>query len=178
MNEVFISVDVEASGPSPGAGSLIAIGACPVYKPNVGFYTELQPVEGMPWDEGAERVHQLSRERLSGAPTPAEAMAEFARWLKSYCGPMGRPIFVGFNATFDWMFTCDYFHRFYGSNPFGISGLDLKAYYMGKHNILDWRDTAKKRIRLRPEYRSNMRHTHNALDDAREQAQLCRELMK
>ncbi len=35
-DEVLISVDVETSGPTPGTGSLIAIGACPVFDPDRG----------------------------------------------------------------------------------------------------------------------------------------------
>ena len=29
-----------------------------------------------------------------------------------------RPVFVGFNATFDWMFVADYLWRFAGRDPF------------------------------------------------------------
>ena len=92
--EVLISVDVETSGPTPGTGSLIAIGACLVARPDIGFYRELQPLPGLPWDTGAERVHGLSEQRLleQGLP-PAAAMADMGEWVESVCDG-GWPVFV------------------------------------------------------------------------------------
>ena len=40
--EVFISVDVETSGPIPGDYDLLSIGMCLVDKPTVNFYCELK----------------------------------------------------------------------------------------------------------------------------------------
>ena len=174
-HEVLVSVDVEASGPSPSAGSLIAIGACLVDQPQVGFYRELQPVDGMPWNASAERVHQLREAELrrDGIP-PAEAMREFANWIDDV-STGARPVFVGFNAPFDWMFVADYFHRFLGANPFGISALDLKALYMGRYAVERWSDTTKGAIARR--ITLDGAHTHQALDDARVQADLARQLL-
>ena len=80
-----------------------------------------------------------------------------------------KPVFVAFNATFDWSFTHWYFVKFLGRDPFGISGLDIKAYYMGMKKTT-WRETAKKQIRA--QFPSKQKHTHNALDDAIEQAEM------
>jgi len=41
--EVFISVDIEASGPIPGEYDLLSIGMCFVDQPEIQFYCELQP---------------------------------------------------------------------------------------------------------------------------------------
>jgi DNA polymerase III epsilon subunit-like protein len=173
--EVLVSVDIEASGPSPGTGSLIAIGACLVEQPEVGFYRELQPVDGLPWDVAAERVHQLDLGALrrNGTP-PSRAMHEFAGWIDEVT-TSARPVFVGFNAPFDWMFVADYFHRFVGANPFGISALDLKALYMGRFGVSRWSETTKRAIARRITFHGA--HTHHALDDAREQADLARRLL-
>jgi DNA polymerase III epsilon subunit-like protein len=175
IDEVLISVDIEASGPSPGTGSLIAIGACLVDHPEEGFYRELQPVPGLPWDPGAERVHHLEMAALirDGTP-PVEAMHGFAEWIGWVSGD-AQPVFVGFNAPFDWMFVADYFHRFAGANPFGISALDLKALYMGKFGVARWAETSKRAIAKR--IVGEGAHTHQALDDAREQADLARRLL-
>jgi ribonuclease T len=170
--EVLISVDVEASGPSPGTGSLIAIGACVVDEPAAGIYLELRPLPGLPWNEEAEQVHRLSRDHLAvHGLEPAAAMSQFAAWLEGVAGDR-QPVFVGFNATFDWMFVADYFHRFLGRNPFGISGLDLKAYYMGRHRIDRWADTRREALNRHLE--RDPPHSHHALEDAREQAELVR----
>ena len=46
--ECLVSVDIEASGPSPSHGSMLSIGACLVEDPQTGIYLELKPVAGMP----------------------------------------------------------------------------------------------------------------------------------
>ena len=129
--DVFISVDVETAGPHPGRYSLLSIGACLVSDPDLSFYVELQPVNDSATPE-ALAVTGLSLVELAerGLP-PAEAMASFEAWVKTLTPHNRRPVFVAFNAPFDWMFVNDYFHRFLGRNPFGYSALDMKALYMG-----------------------------------------------
>ena len=174
--EVLVSVDVEASGPTPGTGSLIAIGACLVDFPENGFYCEIRPVDGLPWEASAEAVHGLSREHLAlRGLEPEDAMTRFAAWVDAVAGP-GRAVFVGFNAPFDWMFVADYLHRFVGRNPFGISALDLKALYMGRFSVPSWSATTKRHVAT--VVPGSLAHTHNALDDARMQAQLARRLLE
>jgi ribonuclease T len=174
--EIPISIDVEASGPSPGTGSLLSIGACLVDDLDTAFYRELQPLPDRPWDRGAERVHGLSQVRLAeqGLP-PAVAMDDFVAWVDSVAPDGTVPVFVGFNAPFDWMFIADYLHRFVGRNPFGYSALDLKAVYLGRHGITRWGETTKEHVRAR--HPVTLPHTHNALDDARSQAMLARQLL-
>ena len=176
--EIWISVDTETSGPSPTTGSLIAIGACLVNEPKVAFYVELKPVPGMPWSDAAEGIHKLSRAHLAAkGREPADAMNAFANWLDDIRSKRGKPIFLGFNATFDWMFVADYFHRFIGRNPFGISAPDIKAYYAGVHaDTESWGQTAKRHLRARHPAPRGINHTHNALDDALEQADLFRQV--
>ncbi|HUG47040.1 MAG TPA: 3'-5' exonuclease [Candidatus Limnocylindria bacterium] len=168
--EALVSVDVEASGPSPSTGSLLSIGACLVDDPRVGVYLELQPLPDRPWTDGAARVHGLDRARLEreGLP-PAEAVARLEAWLKEAVDGR-RPVFVGFNAPFDWMFVADYFERYLGRNPFGPAALDMKSYFMGRERIALWADTTHRHVRQR--FPIDAEHTHNALDDAREQAEL------
>jgi hypothetical protein len=42
--EVYISVDVEASGPCPPTYSMLSIGACVVGDSGTSFYVELHPI--------------------------------------------------------------------------------------------------------------------------------------
>jgi DNA polymerase III epsilon subunit-like protein len=88
-----------------------------------------------------------------------------------------RPIFVGFNAPFDWMFVADYLWRFVGRNPFGISALDLKSVYLGRcwGEVRRWSETSSDAIVKR--YGITTPHTHAPLDDALEQAEICRALL-
>ena len=41
-SEIFVSVDIETSGPVPGLFILLSIGACLVRAPAVRFYAELR----------------------------------------------------------------------------------------------------------------------------------------
>lgn len=172
--EIFISVDIEASGPIPGEYSMLSIGACVVGQTTQSFYVELKPLNDH-FTEKAIGVTGLSMEELKEkGEQPAVAMARFEEWIKSMSGD-SHPIFVAFNATFDWMFTHWYFIKFLGHDPFGISGLDIKAYFMGKHKTT-WGETVKKNVRSF--YPPKTAHTHKALDDAIEQAEIFEKMIK
>ncbi len=177
-SETWISVDVETSGPTPATGSLLAIGACLVQCPEEAIELLLRPDPELPWDTDAEAIHGLGRDDLlRDGLAPAVALATFEVWLGRVVPPGARPIFVALNAPFDWMFVADAAWRHLGRNPFGVSALDLKALYMGRHldDVDQWRDTS--RVRMLERYPIELPHTHHALDDAREQAAICRALL-
>jgi len=154
--------------------SLLAIGACLVFDPAQRFYVEICPLNAAAVAEATE-AHKLSLERLAveGVP-PAEAMARFADWLKSATPEGKTPLFVGFNAAFDWMFVNDYFHRFLGYNPFGYAPLDVKSFYMGMSGGR-WCETSMHQLVRR--YLGGRRPAHHALEDALIQAELFRKLL-
>lgn len=175
-DEVLISVDVETSGPTPSTGSLIAIGACPVDRPELTFYRELRPDPEIPWDHRTEEAHGLSRAHLDEhAVEPADAIRNFAQWIETVSAGR-KPVMVGVNVSFDWMFVADYLQRHLGRNPFGIAPLDLKSLFMGRYGVRRWADTSKRA--MAEKITVDLPHTHNALDDARMQAQLCAQLME
>jgi ribonuclease T len=171
QQECYIVVDVEASGPSPSEYALLSIGACTLEEGGQTFYAELQPDRRVFVSE-AMLVNGLSLDRLTaeGMP-PAEAMQAFADWVTQVVPPKARPIFVAFNAPFDWMFVNDYFHRYLGHNPFGHSALDIKAYYMGMHAV-KWSETSHAQVGNR--YTVKQDRTHHALDDAIDEAEILR----
>jgi ribonuclease T len=175
--ETWISVDVETSGPTTGNGSLLAIGACLVDRPDEGIELLLRPDPARPWRADAEAVHGLSRERLGrDGLEPGTAMERLAAWVERVVPPGSRPVFVAFNAPFDWMFVAEYAWRHLGRNPFGISALDIKALYLGRHldSVGRWAETGRHKVLDR--YPVGLPHTHHALDDAREQAAICRRI--
>ncbi|EQB02101.1 3'-5' exonuclease [Sphingobium baderi] len=169
--EIFVSVDVETAGPIPGEYSLLSIGACLVFAPEEAFACQLKPI-GDRFDPKALEVTGLSLATLAqSGEEPRLAMEKFARWLRKLGGDDATIIFVGFNAPFDWSFINYYFHRFLGENPFGFTALDIKALYMGATGC-SWADTRSSRIaqKLAP----TLTGTHDALADARYQAEIFR----
>jgi DNA polymerase III epsilon subunit-like protein len=172
--EVYISVDVETAGPVPSEYSLLSIGACMVADPHRTFYVEIQPINDQAVPE-ALLVSGLSLAELvkNGLP-PDEALSRFEDWLMLSVPAGYAPVFVGFNAPFDWMFINEYFYRFLGRNPFGHSALDIKAYFMGMSGV-KWTETGMSHVGER--YLEGRRLSHNALQDAIDQAELFRKML-
>ena len=169
--EVFISVDVETSGPIPGEYSLLTIGACLVDDFGRTFSARLKPISDNA-DPAAMKVTRLSLDELrQSGEEPSGAMARFRHWIEAEAGPDGQAVFVGFNAGFDWSFVNYYFHCFLGMNPFGFAALDIKSFYMGAMRCA-WVDTKSSRMSeaLKPIHHGN----HDALQDAIYQAELFR----
>jgi hypothetical protein len=102
-------------------------------------------------------------------------MGDLVAWIADVCGPQGRPVMVAYPASYDWMFLYWYLMRFAGASPFGHSGcLDMKTMYAVRANVP--LRQAVKRL-MPPGLLSDRPHTHHALDDAIEQAELFANLM-
>ena len=171
----YISIDVETSGPNPGLYSLLSIGACTLYEPRQTFYVELKP-DKHAYTEEALAISGLSMEKLTktGLP-PEEGMQKLADWLKEVVPAEEKPLFVAFNAPFDWMFVNDYFLRYLGYNPFGHAALDIKSYFMGQENV-KWFQTSMRYIS--DQLSGNGPLSHNALQDAIDQAKLFESMLE
>ena len=63
ITELYVSVDVEASGPIPEKFSLLSIGACVVGHPDQSFYSEIKPLNDAFITEAMD-VNKLSMEEL------------------------------------------------------------------------------------------------------------------
>jgi ribonuclease T len=174
LKEVYISVDVEAAGPTPGLYSLLSLGAVLVHDPSTTFYAEFRPENDKSVAEAMKVVGRTLDDFRRTGREPQEAMTAFRDWLVSVAKD-AKPIFVGFNATFDWAFVNFYFHRYLGGNPFGFGGIDIKSFYMGLSGRT-WEDTRSSRIPTK--LKGSFPHTHNALDDAIEQAETFRLMMQ
>jgi len=182
---LYISVDIEADGPIPGPYSMLSLGAAVAGTQDAdgftaagperqSFYRELRPI-GEEFVPEALAVSGLDRDRLlSDGAEPAAALAEFSTWVREVAVG-AQPVMCGYPASYDWMFLYWYLIRFTGASPFGHSGcLDMKTLYATKAR-LPLRAVAKGTMPR--ELLSRRRHTHHALDDAIEQAELFANLM-
>lgn len=173
-SESFVSVDIESSGPYPERYSLLSIGACLVDQPSEGFYVELKPTKTQVM-ESALRDGHLSVERLAkDGIAPALAIRQFSDWIRSATTPDQRPIMVAFNAPHDWAFLNHYFFSYLDENPFGRSAIDIKAFYMGLTGS-PWEETSM--LYLSPRFLKGREVPHDALANARLQADLFRKLL-
>jgi DNA polymerase III epsilon subunit-like protein len=174
MREVYISIDIEAAGPVPSTFSMLSLGAVVVDDPKKTFYVELKPVNDKFAPDAMKVVGRTLQDFAKNGREPKEVMIAFRDWLVSVAAA-AKPVFVGFNAAFDWAFVNFYFHEYLGENPFGFGGIDIKSYYMGMTGCT-WEDTRSSH--MRSELKGPSPHTHNALDDAVEQAEMFRRMMK
>jgi hypothetical protein len=179
--DAYFSADVESDGPIPGPFSMLSFAL--VYAGSFDgkrferppdyactFYKELRPISN-DFDPEALRVSGLDRSRLclEGEP-PEHAMTETCRWIKKVAGRK-RPVLVAYPLSFDCTWLYWYFIRFSAEgSPFGYSRcFDIKTAFAVKAFIPI---SEAGRSRLPPALRSTHPHTHHALDDAIEQAQV------
>jgi hypothetical protein len=138
------------------------------------FYRELRPISGDCVPE-ALAVIGLDRERLAAeGAEPEAALREFTAWVREVSRG-AQPVMCGYPAAYDWMFLYWYLMRFTGESPFGHAGcLDMKTLYAVKAGV-PLRAVAKRTMPAG--LLSRRRHTHHALDDAIEQAEMFSRLM-
>jgi 3' exoribonuclease, RNase T-like len=181
MVDAYFSADVETDGPIPGPFSILSFalvyagsfdGRC-FQRPNdygYTFYKELKPISN-DFEPEALRVNGLDRSRLclEGEP-PENAMTEASRWIRKVAGH-GRPVLVAYPLSFDWTWLYWYFIRFSAEgSPFDYSRcFDIKTALAVKAAIPI---SEAGRSRLHPSLRPTHVHTHHALDDAIEQAEI------
>jgi DNA polymerase III epsilon subunit-like protein len=174
MDTWHISVDIETAGPIPAEFSVLAIGACAVEDSEISFYAELKPE--LPGSEAsALAVSGFSLDHLAReGEDPVGAFVRLAEWVEKTTPTGARPVFVGFNAPFDWMFVADGLLRHAGRNPFGHSALDNKALDMGVSGVA-WTDTSFRAVAERHGLSAPL--PHHALEDACLQAEVFRRIL-
>ena len=192
----YVSVDVESAGRVPGIFSMISFGACLVDNLETTFYAEIKPINRRyhrkAMEVACKQIHLLSRKKedlrydsnrsefspslvldflIQHAEPPESAMERFYGWVEE--NSVGcRPVMAAAPAAFDTPFIHYYFELFCrGRNPFGFGGEDINSMYRGAKrdcsvNIKD--------LNLRPAGELS----HNALEDAIQQAVEMQEVLK
>ena len=179
--DVYFSVDVETDGPIPGPFSMLSMAL--VYAGrfdgmrfqraddlNCSFYRELRPISA-DFQPEAMAINRLDRDKLMlEGVVPEVAMAEAAQWVREIAGE-GEPVLVAYPLSFDWSWLYWYFVRFAPEgSPFNHSrAFDIKTAFAVKAGI-PIADAG--RSNLTAELRASGTHTHHALDDAKEQAEI------
>ncbi|HWN57225.1 MAG TPA: 3'-5' exoribonuclease, partial [Methylomirabilota bacterium] len=134
------------------------------------FYRELKPISES-FEPEALRVNGLDRTRLiKNGETPERAMTDASLWV-SEVAKSEHPVLVAYPLSFDWSWLYWYFVRFsvHGS-PFGYSGcFDIKTAVAVKARLPVGEAG---RSQLPEALRSHRQHSHNALEDAVEQAEI------
>jgi hypothetical protein len=122
------------------------------------------------WDQFPKQWEEARRD-----PThPAKGMERFEGWVQRTLDDLGNkewcadpePIFLAGPIGFDFSFVYYYMNRFLGRCIFGHNGVDMRSLAMG---ILD-QPYRTKTEKYPGEWATKLPHTHNALEDAMEQA--------
>lgn len=186
LDEVYFSVDIEADGPIPGPYSMSSLGIALVARRtpdgdiqdlrdlNQGLYLELKPISD-DYVPAAAAVAGLDREKLArDGMDPVAAMAALNDWVLAR-SEGARSVFTAWPLSYDWMWVYWYLMNFHGSSPFGhSSAIDMKTWFAARDDRMI-RKTGKRG--LPRELKSRRKHTHNALDDAWEQADILHGLL-
>lgn len=170
MGEIYVSTDVEADGPIPGPHSMLSFASAAyredktlvaTFSANLATLPDAEPHPAtMAWWAAHPEAWTACRK---DPQDPAVALRAYAGWLE---GLPGTPVFVGYPASYDFLFVYWYLMRFVGKSPFSFSALDIKTYAMAVLGTT-FRHTTKKRFP--PAWSEGLAHTHVALDDALEQ---------
>jgi len=179
-SEIYISTDVETDGPIPGPNSMLSLGAAAFKMIATGdryalldtFSMNLRPLIGAKpdpstqawWETQPRDVYEAAR---YNPEHPEVVIGKYIEWVKSFDG---KPVFVGYPATFDFLFVYWYIRSFGFESPFNFSALDIKTYAMAMMKS-EYRKSAVKDMPER--WKKDLpAHTHLASDDAIEQGSL------
>lgn len=171
-NQIFIIVDIELNGLTPGEHSMLSLAAvASTVDEEVGsFYKKVLPLEELSADTETMSWWKTQPEAWQEVNTDAEpataVIEEFRKWVKSF----GKsPVFVSSPLILDYPFIKWYLHKFGGEQLFEDfepvqRTLDLASFTAGKLNV----PLAKaRRMQLPPEITQGMpSHSHKAIDDA------------
>jgi hypothetical protein len=174
MQEIYVSVDVEADGPIPGPHSMLSLGSAAFLADKTVISTFTANLETLP----AAMPHPETMEWWKSQPEawaacranvqpPEKVMRDYLAWLKSLAGEV---VFVGYPVVFDYMFVQWYLMRFTGESPFSHFALDIKTYAWALLRKESFREMTKSEMPSR--WFDQSRQSHLALEDALEQGAL------
>lgn len=156
----LICVDIETDGPYIPDYSIVCFAAI-VVEPSLSkfFYGKMKPISDN-WKPDALAISGFSRNEHLSFDEPKKVMRDFANWLK--INSNGKPVGISDNNGFDFGVGLNYyFHKYYGSNPFGWSSRRIGDLFCGAEGNMHYR---WKKHRITP-------HSHSPLDDCKGNAE-------
>lgn len=194
---VTFSLDVEAAGPIPGPWWMCSFGICRTDDVTVGLKKELRPLvipgvsqpdspaamkvvaaglDTVTWDtklSPEENTAVVRRYFEQEGEAPVDALTALKQFIAEQAQD-NRAVIVGSPVTFDFMWVYWYWWHLLDEMPdFGFSGLDMRSYFMGMHGV-DFLGTGK--ARYLKHYPNEYSHTHDPLEDARQQGAIWRDM--
>ena len=196
MENIYFSVDVEASGKDPRRFSMISLGSCLVGRINETFYREIKPIDHQ-FQEKAMRIgclglrslEEIGKKEWTYNPRyevfdPAKVMQHlqqhgeeaqevmnlFNEWVVQKADGR-KPIFISTPVTFDYTFVTRYFSLFSVQNPFQ-GKQDPRTLY---EDLIRTKDLSIDQLGLNAK---KLEPSHNALEDAILQARIFERLLQ
>lgn len=178
--EIYISTDIESDGPIPGPNSMLSFGSVALTADGEelgAFSRNLETLEGASsdpdtmawWKKNPEAWDACRKDTVS----PARAMKEYVDWVK-WLG--NSPVFVAYPTGYDFTFVYWYMMKFVGQSPFSFSAVDIKTFAMALMRK-PYRECTKRKM-PKEWFAPGAKHTHVAVEDAREQGLLFINMLK
>jgi hypothetical protein len=171
--EIYVSTDVEADGPVPGPYSMLSFASAAFLLDKTLVDTFSANLDTLPGASAHPSTMEFWRKNpqawaaaRENCQPPNKAMHAYVQWLKAL---PGKPVFVGYPASYDFMFVYWYLIQFAGESPFSHSALDIKTLAMLLLNS-DYRAATKRN--MPKHWFEGPAHGHVALGDAIEQGLL------
>ena len=169
--EIYISMDIETDGRIPGEYSMLSLGAVALLADGTelsSWYGNFELLPGARQDPDTMKFwaenqpyYDATRNDLM---TPEEGMQSFRFWLLSQ---PGKTVAVAHPAGFDFTWVYWYLVKFTEGSPLSFSCIDMKTMVM----MLTGQDYSHSTKRNWPRswFHPTLKHSHHALEDAREQ---------
>lgn len=188
VREHYIVIDVETDGPCPGINSLLQFGA--VFYDHTGnelahYSANIKEIENgvqdaatMNWWDSQELEHPgIWESMMHDRIDPAQFALQFQSLVREISlSTDTRAVCVAYPSGFDFTWLYWYLCRFNGSSCVGFSCLDMKT--LGMAVLQTSFVKATKRNFPKKWFNPNLNHTHNALEDAREQGHMFFQMKK
>jgi DNA polymerase III alpha subunit (gram-positive type) len=190
MSKIYFSVDIETDGVVAGRNNMLSLGAAALdmhtgkivatFKQNLQMVNDLEPdADTMQWWKNYPEAFDKAREY---ANSPEHVMWEFVQWVQLW--QQNDSIIFAWKPVMDLAFVRYYIHRFHPNGEklciksifarqgFGLDQKTVAAIALHQSYRKTKMDSLPQSLRLDEEGKVMMNHSHDALEDAIEQAHI------